>query len=244
MPTVNAVVCIPWRDTGCPHRRAAFDYVYKWWRGRGYGIVVSGGLDHEPPYGPFNLSAVRNHAAEIAVDDLDADVLIFADADTIPEIGAVDRAIVEAWICPGVIYPHDHYWVLTQQATSSVLAGFTPKVPPNYPRWSPADFAGEPNRVSVAGVIVCTVASWEAVGRFDERFEGWGGEDVAFSLMARDVLGRAYRFPGNVWHLWHPRDAYTTSTTREDLDLLAAYRYAAAQGPHALRALRSLPDAR
>jgi hypothetical protein len=54
------------------------------------------------------------------------------------------------------------------------------------------------------------------------------------------VLGRALRMRGDVYHLWHPRSGYPETTTGADRDLIAAYRAAAVEGPHALRKLRGL----
>lgn len=226
---MNVAVCIPFWDSGCPHRNAALGYVTAWWYRHGFTVSLSEG----DPHTPFNISEARNHGARFGAK-CGADVLIFADADTIPQIEVVQQAIYEARICPGVIYPHDRYWSLIQADTAAVLDGTL--------ICGQFGVFGKPNRVSVSGVVVCTVASWEAIGGWDEEFTGWGNEDTAFALMARDVLGRALRMRGHVWHLWHPRDVgYPTIKPQADADRIAAYRAAAIEGPHALRALRGLP---
>jgi GT2 family glycosyltransferase len=46
---------------------------------------------------------------------------------------------------------------------------------------------------------------WERLGGFDERFVGWGWEDVAFSLAAQTLGGGMHRVAGTAWHLWHPQ---------------------------------------
>jgi hypothetical protein len=226
----DAVVCIPWRDSGEPHRQLALDYALVWWKRHGFSYAVAG-----PPGGPdmpFNISAARNNAARIA-QTVQANVLIFADADTVPgDAAVIHEAVREALWVPGAIYPHDRYWQLTASGTKDVLDGKR--------IISHVGTEGPPNRVSVSGVVVMSVESWEMAGGWDERFVGWGNEDVAMSLIARDVHGRALRMRGDVYHLWHPRSGYPETTTGADRDLIAAYRAAAVEGPHALRKLRGL----
>lgn len=47
--------------------------------------------------------------------------------------------------------------------------------------------------------------AFEFVGGMDERFRGWGGEDVSF-LRALDTLWAKHKnTPNQVLHLWHPK---------------------------------------
>ena len=46
--------------------------------------------------------------------------------------------------------------------------------------------------------------AYKTIGRFDERFKGWGGEDVCL-LRALDTLyGKHKTTDNNIYHLWHP----------------------------------------
>ena len=45
---------------------------------------------------------------------------------------------------------------------------------------------------------------WDEIGGFDERFQGWGFEDLCF-MHAAGQVGSVNRVPGIVYHLWHPR---------------------------------------
>lgn len=241
---MRAVVCIPWRTSLRNDERVRnFAYVMSWWQWHDFAVVVADGDNDD---GTFNISKARNRAAEVAAADFDADVLVFADADTLPG-GAITQPILTARQqvldaadaarrTPGVIYPHDHYWSLTREASAKRLA-----MHPMLDSTLGVADAPPPNRVSVSGLVVCSVDSWRALGGWDERFTGWGNEDVAFAILARDVLGRALRTRGHVLHLWHERDSYTQSTAARDHELIDRYRQAALVGPHALRALRGLP---
>ena len=53
--------------------------------------------------------------------------------------------------------------------------------------------------------------AFTAIGAFDERFVGWGGEDDAMTMkveLAR--LSTCELDPGPALHLWHPRSHATT----------------------------------
>jgi hypothetical protein len=46
--------------------------------------------------------------------------------------------------------------------------------------------------------------AWEFIDGFDERFEGWGGEDVSFMKTLDTVWGKHKTVMGCVYHFWHP----------------------------------------
>ena len=64
------------------------------------------------------------------------------------------------------------------------------------------------------------------LGGMDDRFEGWGGEDDAFSIKVQKLVSRrgaAREAPA--WHLWHPRaKSETPDLYRRNLELLKTYR--------------------
>ncbi|WP_082034060.1 galactosyltransferase-related protein [Cohnella kolymensis] len=45
---------------------------------------------------------------------------------------------------------------------------------------------------------------WSVRG-FDERFEGWGGEDDAFTWAMNTLCGSCIKMDGRHYHLWHPQ---------------------------------------
>lgn len=232
---MKPVVCIPWRDSGEPSRSAAFEWCWRWWHYNDLPVVM-----HSGPGGAFNIAAARNMAATQAMALYDADVLVFADADTVPEIATVSLAMTLAEQQLGAVYPHDHYWSLNAYTTGLVLASDPGK--PQLPMPLDRNLEGPVNRASVAGCIVTSARSWSLVGGFDERFTCWGGEDTAYALVMRDVLGSALRLPGQIWHLWHSRDQYPTTRSDDHALLVADYERAAVEGPHALRSLAEIRD--
>jgi predicted glycosyltransferase involved in capsule biosynthesis len=59
-----------------------------------------------------------------------------------------------------------------------------------------------PNTFS--GVTAIPRGLWDAVGGYDERFVGWGWEDLSL-WSACCALAGYERVPGPIYHLWHPR---------------------------------------
>jgi hypothetical protein len=60
------------------------------------------------------------------------------------------------------------------------------------------------NPISWSCCFVVPRAVWDNLGGFDERFKGWGWEDMAFQSVVCGLYGHE-RLDGDVWHLWHPR---------------------------------------
>jgi hypothetical protein len=82
---------------------------------------------------------------------------------------------------------------------------------------------------------------WDAVGGFDERFEGWGGEDDAFHAACRALCGTE-RLRGVAWHLWHEESPWRDH--RSALYVQAyhlANRYTHTREAKAMRALLGEP---
>lgn len=53
------------------------------------------------------------------------------------------------------------------------------------------------------GMTVVTAEVYDRVP-LDHRFVGWGQEDEAWGVALTALAGRATRFDGMLWHLWHP----------------------------------------
>jgi hypothetical protein len=95
--------------------------------------------------------------------------------------------------------------------------------------------------------LVVSRAAFEAVGGMDERFKGWGSEDVAFSQALSALFGRPKIIRGNCVHLHHPRIGRSGRDLWEGQEgyahiapLAAEYRRAS----HSAAAMRELIQAR
>lgn len=196
--TSDVTVCIPWRAQ--PQRLAAFAAVTDWWQSRGYRIALGDG-----DASVFNISQARNRA----VSKARTEIVIVADADTIPDQVAltVAQRQLEAHM---VIYPFNVYRYIEAEP----VVGVNPAELPESRQY----------RGSVGGLFMTTKATYDEVGRHDEGFEQWGFEDNAFHLAA-DTLGRVVRITGIVHAYGHEavRDMSRANPGRARAEL---YRFA------------------
>lgn len=166
---------------------------------------------------PFNRARARNMAAESPLDEdgegPPADVLVFVDADTAPELHLLKLAI--EYVAEGHydwVIPFSTYFNMTHAATVRMLA-----TPPDA-RWTGEPLEGEyEHRITTSasgrvacGVLVLSREAWLATGGYDERFVGWGYEDNAFHCQLQVLGGSGLYMPGQVRHLWHPASHETT----------------------------------
>lgn len=154
------VVCIPWRAQ--PDRIAAHKRVIDFWEHHGFQTATADSNKRRP----FNLAEARNKA----VDNAQSDVVIVADADTIPDIGAVARALERIEdglvIWPFTVYRH--------------LPGTEVNNPDLFTAPIDREYDG-----SSGGLFIATRRTYWDLGGQDERFEPrWGYEDTCFRLAA------------------------------------------------------------
>jgi GT2 family glycosyltransferase len=135
----------------------------------------------------FRAAAVRN----LAVRHSTGEVLVFLDADTVPEAGYVEGVVRHIGLCPDVLavgrrrhtsfsrlaedeQPQDvdaleePPWLLDAYATTENLLN--------------AD--GRSFRFVIGAVMACRKELFLDLGGFDERFVGYGGEDWDFAYRA------------------------------------------------------------
>src|SRR5699024_8181276 len=108
---------------------------------------------------------------------------------------------------------------LTKESTMKLL-----KTNPSWPL--KMDIESHTRRYQgVGGFNVLRKKHFEAVGGFEERFRGWGGEDVAFYHAMNTLCGSAQRLKMNLFHLWHPPiKAKGNPDHRLNLQLAKRYR--------------------
>lgn len=139
-------------------------------------------------------------------------VLVILDADAYMEGRVIrycaDRILEELkyhlWYVP-----YRHLYRLTKKITHVILSS-DPENPIRIPNPVPPGFITNKGHESQYGHrfgAMCMIFPREAydlLGCFDERFRGWGSEDVAL-LRALDTLyGKHKTVDENIFHLWHP----------------------------------------
>lgn len=180
---------VPWRSDG-GWRERLWDHCRPTWDGWPLRLAPS-------PEGPFNRAAAINDAAAG-----DWDAVVVADADILIEPEQVRSAVLLADL-GRLVLAYTEYRALTERATRQLLEGVQP---------DPRDIARR-RLVHESSCVVIPRSVWDAVGGFDERFVGWGQEDVAFVQACRVLTGEPLRVRGTVTHLWHP---YATERSRTD----------------------------
>lgn len=184
-------VFIPWRHH--PSRITALQYATNWWKLHGFQTTLID-TDHEP----FNLAACRNRA----VREARSDVIVIADADTIPEIPALLHAISLASDGHGTVLPYTEYRSLGATGSRQAYAG------------SPLeDCAHITIPDACSGVYVTTQAGWDRHLGQDEHFQGWGCEDTAWWITHETLIGEPLRVPGAVYALTHESQDKTGEPT-------------------------------
>lgn len=176
----------------------------------------------------------KPRAVNGAVERSTGDVLIIADADVIPDPVALERATTEGtWVAP-----FDPVYRLHRSASQQVLESW-----PTHRLKDPADWIPEADLARRVyhgtpggGVVVLPRETFDLVGGMDERFIGWGGEDVAFGWALGALAGPAVQYDAPLIHLWHrPQDK---TGWMPDASQALNFRYRQADGdPTAMRGL-------
>lgn len=187
-----------------PWRKQSFDYLNEQLRNQFLGwestVYCYGGETH-------NRSATRNELARMALDH-GAQILVFIDADSILVPGAIEDSLPTVMARKSWLLPYTTYYNLTQEGSRMFMDS------PPWLYWRPEDgfeyeyvFPGPDPRdrpASVGGSVIVHREAWEKVNGYDERFRGWGGEDRAFAYALETMTGDLLRYPGAIYHLWHP----------------------------------------
>lgn len=185
----RARLIVPRRsDNG--HRDRLWDLCRQYWENDGHWDIAEG----EHTDGPFNRSAAINEAARGAWD-----VAVILDADTILDIDQIEQGIATAHTTGELVLPFTCRNLLNQRGTKEILAGYQG----SWERWVTKREKVGDSYEHVSSCLCVPRRLWDEVGGFDERFEGWGGEDDAFHAACSTLAGVA-RIEGHAWHLWHP----------------------------------------
>jgi len=201
---MSFTVVIPWRTDGGSRQRI-HDWVFERWSlvYPTTAIIVADSGDET-----FSRGASRN----VGVEQSSTSVVVLADSDTVPIKAFVDAAVATAergTMC--FAYDKKRYYNLAEGPTERYL-NLSPMTEVTKPL--PGEYEHE--LTSWAGMIAVPRANFDQIGGYDERFVGWGHEDLAFQIKMDAECGPHERVNGGyVVHLWHPRGDATFDTTHE-----------------------------
>lgn len=203
-----------------PQRVMLQDWCQRRWEAFGFEVTV---CDDGTDDGPFN----RSRAVNRGVAQVDAEIVIVADADIAPHQFQA-TAMVEA-MAAGELYviPYTRFVQINRRATDLITshpadAPLPQPIADEWIRWSGND--------SVCGLWAMRRQDYLDIGGNDERFIQWGGEDVSFHDVARTFLGEPTRFPYDLCHCWHPQRPDRKTDTFALANAALAERYEAAAG--------------
>ncbi|WP_284036274.1 galactosyltransferase-related protein [Neobacillus sp. 114] len=211
----NVSIIIPFQTDNGP-RAKAFEWIKKYYA----RVMPEAELCLGIISGDINKAKAINLAAKKATKD----IFVIADADVVYAPSLIEEAIKvlkkAAWVVP-----FTEIYNVEKQGTKKLL-----QTKPKWPmdvnsgdcskaNWLYQGFAGK--------LFVIPRANFEAVGGFDERFIGWGGEDDAFSHSVRTLCGDIVNVKGRIYHLWHPSSSYQTNPNgKANANLLGRYERA------------------
>lgn len=219
---MSVCVVLPWRDTGCPHRKRALDFILKRYAERHPEWQVAVGHHDQGEW-------CKALAVEAALQQTDSPLLVIADGDVwcegLPE--AVQR-VQEG--TPWAI-PHRGVCRLTEASTAAYVAGAEP------------DGLGLAERTYVGveggGIVVLSRDTYRDCP-LDARFSGWGQEDESIGFALRCLYGPPWRprHYSPLWHCWHPEPPRASRARGSEASWLLRKRYAMARrDPGAMRRL-------
>lgn len=186
-------VVIPWRDTGCPYRRAHLWHLRWLYEQAGFPIVVG-----DPP-GVFNRAAARNAGVRASTSR----VVAVVDADNLLAPDMLHSAALKAERTGRLVKPFTTFGYLDQPSTDAYY---------EHGGLHGATWEGDgPQTGFAGGSYVIRRDIWDDLGGFDEQFQGWGAEDDAFTITAEKALGPVLTTAGPCYHLWHPSPGRVTS---------------------------------
>ncbi len=203
---MKVVILVPWRSDDS--ERAA---VWKVCRARWEALFPDWPLfEGRSPDGPFNRSAAINDAARQAGD---WDVAVVIDADVMLREGNVREAVKRAAKTGKVTWAHRRWRAISEEATKRLTrpdrAWAEAMLGKGGIERSDLDadvdlIIEKTTRISWSCCIAIRRDAWDTIGGFDERFAGWGFEDIAFQAASGGLVGWD-RVEGDVLNWWHPR---------------------------------------
>jgi hypothetical protein len=189
---LRAVILVPRRLDHGP-RDETWAWCKAWWQSH-VSLPIFEGHHVE---GLFNRSLALNRAASLAnLLEGTWDVALVIDADVICDPEQVQEAIERAHQEQRIYLAFSRRHNLTERGSRKVMGG---------EQGSWRRYIGKTYNDMASSAIAIPRATWDLLGGFDEKFEGWGFEDSAFALAYETLTGNTIqKVPGELWHFYHP----------------------------------------
>lgn len=186
-------------------RKKNFQWLLDYWKHELPDAEIIVGKSHSKIF-------CKNEALNNAVKKSTGKVLVILDADAYLPGHVINKCadrILEELDNHLWYVPYHHLYRLTRSVSKTILST-NPKNPLRLPNHLPDCFIENVGHKSSYGnrygamIMMFPREALNAIGCFDERFKGWGGEDIAL-LRALDTLYGKHKITRNsIMHLWHP----------------------------------------
>ncbi|HET8784073.1 MAG TPA: hypothetical protein VFM38_00440, partial [Candidatus Limnocylindrales bacterium] len=193
---MRTVFLVPRRNDDGP-RDALWRYCRARWERYFPDVAIFEGHHDD---GPFNRSAAVNRAAEAAGE---WDLGIVIDSDVMLSVSQVRAAIATASETGRVTWAHRRWRGIREDMTLRIVADQR-DMGAELDRDELDLIVERTNPLSWSCCFVVPRAVWDDTGGMDERFQGWGFEDMAWQSLIVGLYGYE-RITGDVIHLFHPR---------------------------------------
>jgi hypothetical protein len=214
---------IPFRtDNG--RREETFQWLLEYYAIHLPKASITIGLDGHVPFSKtqaFNNAVAKTTKRDDIFVLLDADCYIDTRVilDCAREIRRERRRGQHLWFIP-----YRFFIRLTEEASRRVLDSdpanpLTFSTPPPSYDWTPTPGASQGHWWG-ALIQIMPREAFELAGGMDWRFQGWGGEDVAFMRAVDTLYGRHKTTRNQVLHLWHPFANASEETIKGEKNLL------------------------
>jgi hypothetical protein len=199
------VLLVPFRSDG-ERRTETWEWLRRYWQFWLPSAEVLMGRDEHYPFcktGAVNEAFCRSRGDIIVVLDADCYIDSAVILSCARQIRTARRRHRKMWFIP-----YRHFYRLTEAASRLVLSS-PPDDPCRFSSPPPAADTEESSGQSFghwygALIQIMPREAFVAAGGMDERFAGWGGEDISF-MNAVDTLYAPHRTTRNqTLHLWHP----------------------------------------
>lgn len=203
-PQPKLSLLIPFSTTD-PERKKSFEWLLNYWKYELPAAEIIIGKSKSDIFckgEALNDAVSRSTGKVFAILDADA----YLDGQVLDY--CADRILEE--LDNGLWYvPYRRLYRLTQGISESIRKS-DPRNPLRLPPVVPQRFIENTGNSIKYGnrfgamLMMFPRQAYETIGRFDERFKGWGGEDIALLRTLDTVWGKHKTTDNSIMHLWHP----------------------------------------
>lgn len=209
-PLVSLLV--PFREGNDPQRIKTWRWLKKFYANSGYNFEIVVGTDDGTP---FSKSTAINNAAKKARGK----VFVVLDSDCYTDPAVIQKCaeeIIAAEKCNRKLWfvPYLHLYRLTKEITTRIINTnpcdeYNMPYPPPESWTEPGSSDRYGHRYGAMILIMSSKAFW-TVGGMDQRFRGWGSEDMSFMISLDTVYSLHETVDNAIFHLWHLRPTHST----------------------------------